>query len=116
MGKRQLPATRRCGSPPISPGDGRHDRRWVWRSGGAPRRPLQPVKGCPTAFGSELLIAVLFAQLPARIAAKDKLRYLAEPDDLADLHNRRAPLARLGSISCTPSGGLILSTARRGRQ
>ena len=43
-------------------------------------------------------IAALFAQLPARIAAEDKFRYLAEHDDLTDRHNRRAPMARLGSI------------------
>ena len=40
-------------------------------------------------------IAALFAQLQARIAAEDKLRYLAEHDDLTDLHNRRALMAHL---------------------
>ncbi|MBV9596178.1 MAG: GGDEF domain-containing protein, partial [Chloroflexi bacterium] len=35
-------------------------------------------------------IASLFAQLQARIAAEEKLRYLAEHDDLTGLHNRRA--------------------------
>jgi diguanylate cyclase (GGDEF)-like protein len=40
-------------------------------------------------------IAALFAQLQARIAAEDKLQYLAEHDDLTDLHNRRALMAHL---------------------
>ncbi len=40
-------------------------------------------------------IASLFAQLQARIAAEDKLRYLAEHDDLTGLHNRRALIAHL---------------------
>lgn len=40
-------------------------------------------------------IAALFAQLQARIDAEDKLRYLAEHDDLTDLHNRRALMAHL---------------------
>jgi diguanylate cyclase len=43
-------------------------------------------------------ILAVFAQLQAGIAAEDKLRYLAEHADLTDLHNRRAPMARLGSI------------------
>ena len=40
-------------------------------------------------------IAPLFAQLQARIAAEDKLRYLAEHDDLTGLRNRRALVAHL---------------------
>jgi diguanylate cyclase len=40
-------------------------------------------------------IASLFAQLQARIAAEDKLRYLAEHDDLTGLRNRRALVAHL---------------------
>src|SRR5690348_11666957 len=35
-------------------------------------------------------VAALFAQLQARIAAEEKLRYLAEHDDLTGLYNRRA--------------------------
>jgi diguanylate cyclase (GGDEF)-like protein len=40
-------------------------------------------------------IGSLFAQLQARIAAEEQLRYLAEHDDLTGLHNRRALLAEL---------------------
>ncbi|HET9892879.1 MAG TPA: sensor domain-containing phosphodiesterase [Mycobacterium sp.] len=40
-------------------------------------------------------IATLFAQLQARIAAEERLRYLAEHDDLTDLHNRRSIVALL---------------------
>ncbi|WP_370647260.1 putative bifunctional diguanylate cyclase/phosphodiesterase [Mycobacterium sp. IDR2000157661] len=42
-------------------------------------------------------IASLFAQVQARIAAEDQLRYLAEHDDLTGLCNRRALLAHLDS-------------------
>ncbi len=40
-------------------------------------------------------VAALFAQLQARIAAEEKLRYLAEHDDLTGLYNRRAVVAHL---------------------
>jgi len=40
-------------------------------------------------------IASLFAQFQARIAAEEKLRYLAEHDDLTGLHNRRSLVAHL---------------------
>jgi diguanylate cyclase (GGDEF)-like protein len=40
-------------------------------------------------------VAALFAQLQARIAAEEKLRYLAEHDDLTGLYNRRALVAHL---------------------
>jgi diguanylate cyclase (GGDEF)-like protein len=40
-------------------------------------------------------VAALFAQLQARIAAEEKLRYLAEHDDLTGLYNRRALVAYL---------------------
>lgn len=40
-------------------------------------------------------IASLFAQLQARVAAEEKLRYLADHDDLTGLHNRRSLLAHL---------------------
>jgi diguanylate cyclase (GGDEF)-like protein len=40
-------------------------------------------------------VAALFAQLQARIAAEEKLRYLAEHDDLTGLFNRRALVAHL---------------------
>ena len=50
-------------------------------------------------------IASLFAQLQARIAAEDKLRYLADHDDLTGLRNRRALVAHLSDR---------LTTGRRG--
>jgi diguanylate cyclase len=40
-------------------------------------------------------VASLFAQFQARIAAEEKLRYLAERDDLTGLHNRRSLIAHL---------------------
>lgn len=40
-------------------------------------------------------VASLFAQLQARITAEQKLRYLAEHDDLTGLRNRRALMAHL---------------------
>lgn len=40
-------------------------------------------------------VASLFAQVQARIAAEERLRHLAEHDDLTGLHNRRALMAHL---------------------
>jgi diguanylate cyclase (GGDEF)-like protein len=40
-------------------------------------------------------IASLFAQVQARVYAEDRLRFLAEHDDLTGLHNRRALMAHL---------------------
>ncbi|MEB3980315.1 EAL domain-containing protein [Mycobacterium sp. 663a-19] len=40
-------------------------------------------------------VAALFAQLQARLAAEEKLRHLADHDDLTGLYNRRALVAHL---------------------
>ena len=42
-------------------------------------------------------VAPLFAQLQARIAAEERLLYLAERDDLTGLHNRRSLIAHLSA-------------------
>jgi diguanylate cyclase (GGDEF)-like protein len=45
--------------------------------------------------GTLWAVATLFAQLQDHIAAEERLRYLAEHDDLTGLHNRRAVVALL---------------------
>ena len=60
-------------------------------------------------------IASLFAQLQARIAAEEKLRHLAEHDDLTGLHNRRAfvpPNERLAAGKPGPVAVLYLDLDR----
>lgn len=52
-------------------------------------------------------IASLFAQLQARIAAEDKLRYLADHDDLTGLRNRRALVAHLSDRLTARSPGPV---------
>ncbi len=42
-------------------------------------------------------VAPLFAQLQARLAAEERLCYLAEHDDLTGLHNRRSLIAHLSA-------------------
>ena len=49
----------------------------------------------PEELNALKAIASLFAQLQARIAAEDQLRFLAEHDDLTGLNNRRALIAHL---------------------
>ncbi len=52
-------------------------------------------------------VAALFAQLQARIAAEEKLRYLAEHDDLTGLYNRRALVAHLSERLAAGSPGPV---------
>ena len=52
-------------------------------------------------------VAALFAQLQARIAAEEKLRYLAEHDDLTGLYNRRALVAHLTGRLATGCAGPV---------
>jgi diguanylate cyclase (GGDEF)-like protein len=52
-------------------------------------------------------IASLFAQLQARIAAEERLRYLADHDDLTGLHNRRALVAHLSDRLATRRAGPV---------
>ena len=49
----------------------------------------------PDELNAIQTVASLLAQLQARIAAEEKLRNLAEHDDLTGLHNRRALMAHL---------------------
>ncbi len=52
-------------------------------------------------------VAAMFAQLQARIAAEEKLRYLAEHDDLTGLYNRRALVAHLSERLAAGSPGPV---------
>jgi diguanylate cyclase (GGDEF)-like protein len=49
----------------------------------------------PAELNALEAIASLFAQVQARVQAEERLRYLAEHDDLTGLHNRRALIERL---------------------
>ncbi|WP_445163791.1 putative bifunctional diguanylate cyclase/phosphodiesterase [Mycobacterium sp. Dal123C01] len=94
-------------------------RRSWWRWLGGPKQPTAPsVAAAPLVSGEVTTgvlgfvkfgarkwkqaeinaleaVAALFAQLQARISAEEKLRYLAEHDDLTGLYNRRALVAHL---------------------
>jgi diguanylate cyclase (GGDEF)-like protein len=49
----------------------------------------------PAELNALEAIASLFAQVQARVAAEERLRHMAEHDDLTGLHNRRSLLAHL---------------------
>ena len=49
----------------------------------------------PEEINALKTIASLFAQLQARVVAEEKLRFMAEHDDVTGLHNRRSLLAHL---------------------
>jgi diguanylate cyclase (GGDEF)-like protein len=70
----------------------------------------------PEELNALKAIASLFAQVQARIAAENELRFLAEHDDLTGLHNRRALLAhlddRLGDDQPGPVSALFLDLDR----
>jgi diguanylate cyclase len=57
--------------------------------------------------GTRGAVASLFAQLQARIATEERLRYLAERDDLTALHNRRSLIARLSARLAAGSPGPV---------
>jgi diguanylate cyclase (GGDEF)-like protein len=52
----------------------------------------------PLELNAVAAIASMFAQLQARIAAEEGLRYLAEHDDMTGLPNRRSLLAQLADM------------------
>jgi diguanylate cyclase (GGDEF)-like protein len=70
----------------------------------------------PKELNALKAIASLFAQLQARIAAEEQLRFLAEHDDLTGLNNRRALIAhldhRLGPGQPGPVSALFLDLDR----
>ncbi len=63
----------------------------------------------PEAIHTLTTVASLFAQFRARISAEERLRHLAEHDDMTGLRNRRALLAHL-------SDRLVARAARPGRR
>ncbi|MGV0624832.1 putative bifunctional diguanylate cyclase/phosphodiesterase [Mycolicibacter minnesotensis] len=67
------------------------------------RRP----KWRPEDLNTIEAIASLFAQLQARVAAEERLRYLADHDDLTGLHNRRALVAHLSERLVAGSPGPV---------
>ncbi|OMC15767.1 MULTISPECIES: bifunctional diguanylate cyclase/phosphodiesterase [unclassified Mycobacterium] len=119
----------RSRKPVVIPDDqsGHSLHRWL---GGAKGRPSPSVAAAPLVSGDAVTgvlgfvkygsrkwkpeelntleaVAALFAQLQARIAAEEKLRYLAEHDDLTGLYNRRALVAHLSERLAAGSPGPV---------
>ena len=67
----------------------------------------------PDELNAIQTVASLLAQLQARIAAEEQLRYLAEHDDLTGLHNRRALMAHLSDTTGRGSAGTRLGAVSR---
>lgn len=109
-------------------GDGRAPQRWL---GGIKQVSSPSVAAAPLVSGERTTgvlgfvkfgarkwkqeeintleaVAALFAHLQARIAAEEKLRYLAEHDDLTGLHNRRALIAHLTDRLSERAPGLVV--------
>jgi diguanylate cyclase (GGDEF)-like protein len=61
----------------------------------------------PAELNALEAIGSLFAQVQARVAAEDRLRYLAEHDDLTGLYNRRALLDHLDARLAPNSPGPV---------
>lgn len=67
------------------------------------RRP----KWRPEELNTIEAIASLFAQLQGRLVAEERLRYLADHDDLTGLHNRRTLVAHLSARLVAGSPGPV---------
>ncbi|SPM41131.1 Predicted signal transduction protein containing a membrane domain, an EAL and a GGDEF domain, partial [Mycobacterium numidiamassiliense] len=118
------------GRQPVVVGPGRPKRSWWRRPGSAEGGDAPSVAAAPLVSGEVTTgvlgfvkfgarrwrqveintleaVAALFAQLQARLAAEEKLRYLAEHDDLTGLFNRRALIAHLSERLAAASPGPV---------
>ncbi|MCV7352072.1 putative bifunctional diguanylate cyclase/phosphodiesterase [Mycobacterium parmense] len=126
------PVLARCehGRKPVVVRASPASRRFPRRPGGAKAPPSPSVAAAPLVSGDATTgvlgfvkfgarkwkqgeistleaVAALFAQLQARIAAEERLRYLAEHDDLTGLHNRRALVGHLNQRLTAGSPGPV---------